>query len=66
MAKYLVPVTYEVVGHITVEADDQAQAINLAKRAYKGPKSIEMPCVDVDFAIGEDESSVELDIQEEE
>jgi hypothetical protein len=66
MARYLVPVTYEVYGHVTIEANSPEEAIKIAKRTKYIPDDIECSSSDTDFACGEDPDDVELDVDEEE
>ena len=49
MRRYLVPVVYEITGEITVEAASKAEALQQAKDQWQGPKTIEAPCIEVQW-----------------
>lgn len=80
MPSYSVPVTIEIQGSISVEADSQEEAIELAKaeydRRYKDNMEgstfgglavhvMDCPDIQVDFAYGDDPEAVECDEDEE-
>ncbi len=62
--KYMVPVSYTVDGHITVEANSPEEAIELA-RNKDIPEDIECRSVEYDFAYGDDPDAVEIEDDEE-
>jgi hypothetical protein len=64
--KYLVPVTYEIYGHVTIEANSPEEAIKIARNTKNIPEDIECSSSETDFACGEDPEDVELDIDEDE
>lgn len=56
---YSVPVSYELSGEIVVKACSKEEALKVAKEIYstQGVGCIEVTCVDVDFALGEDDEN---------
>lgn len=76
MPEYRVPVIIEVSSEIEVEADSPEEAIEAAKALYyarmkkaniKWSSIVDGPCIEVDFAGGDDPGEVvELDLEEEE
>lgn len=63
MPDFRVPVTITISGHITVKsAPDKRAAMHQARQIYAAlgrDKAIELPSVDVDFALGDDPAEVE-------
>jgi hypothetical protein len=57
--EWLIPITVTISGHITVQASDFKEAVELARNEYAkvGRDGLEMKCVDVDFC--EDEKECE-------
>lgn len=65
--KFSVPINYELSGEIEVEAASPAEAITKAREYYAnngGVDCVKYPCVDVDFAHGDDPAEVQRSEEE--